>query len=74
MPSGPEPTVQASTSWVISGANVAVFSVAFTLDDDPRVGAHLVHGVAPGSRGGGGLVETADEVLGWAVLPGRGVA
>ncbi|MEP6629173.1 MAG: hypothetical protein ABJA89_01825 [Lapillicoccus sp.] len=47
--------------------------VAFTLDDDPRVGAHLVHGVAPGSRGGGGLVETADEVLGWAVLPGRGV-
>ncbi len=48
--------------------------VVFTLDDDPRVGADLVHGFAPGSRGGGGLVATADEVLGWAVLPGRGMA
>jgi secretion/DNA translocation related CpaE-like protein len=48
--------------------------VAFTMDDDAGVRADLVHGVAPGSRGGGEVVVTADQVLGWAVLPGRGTA
>jgi secretion/DNA translocation related CpaE-like protein len=48
--------------------------VAFTMDDDAGVRADLVHGVAPGSRSGGEVVATADEVLGWAVLPGRGAA
>lgn len=48
--------------------------VGFTLDDDSGVRADLVHGIAPGSRGGGAMVVTADEVLGWAVLPRGDVA
>jgi len=48
--------------------------VAFTLDDDSGVRADLVHGIAPGSRGGGAMAGTADEVLGWVVLRRRDVA
>ncbi len=48
--------------------------VTFTLDDDAGVRADLEHGIAPGTRAGGPVVAAADEVLGWAVLPGRGAA
>ena len=48
--------------------------VVFTLDDDAGVRADVVHGIPPGSRDGGAVVATADEVLGWAVLPRRSVA
>lgn len=48
--------------------------VSFTLAEDAGVRADIVHGIPPGSRGGGAMVATADEVLGWAVLMRRDVA
>jgi MinD-like ATPase involved in chromosome partitioning or flagellar assembly len=44
------------------------------LEDDRGVHGDLVNGVPPGSRGRGPLVRAADDVLGWVVLSGRGVA
>lgn len=48
--------------------------VISALEDDRRMVADLVHGVAPGSRESGPTVRVADEILGWVLLDRRGAA
>lgn len=48
--------------------------VLCALPDDRGLAADLVHGVAPGSRENGPIGRAADEILGWALLDGRGAA
>lgn len=44
------------------------------LEEERGLVADLVNGVPPGSRARGAMCKAADEILGWAVLPQRGVA
>jgi MinD-like ATPase involved in chromosome partitioning or flagellar assembly len=55
--------IESELRWPVIGA----------VEDDRRVAADLVHGVAPGARGHGPVVRAADDILGWA-MDRRGAA